>query len=171
MFDFTIETEISAPPAAVFACVIDPGKLASWQTNTVSVEVEGGGPLALGSRLREVHRGPGGREVPSLVEVSEFEPERSFALRMIEGPLPVDAHISLAHAEPGTRMAFRVSGRPRGLMRLAQPILEVLLKRQFAEHCANLKRLLERGPTATTSVSAPDWQRPDGPDRGQRDER
>lgn len=55
------------------------------RTNTISAEPLGEGPLRLGSRLREVHRGPGGKELESLVEVSEFEPDRLFALHMVEG--------------------------------------------------------------------------------------
>jgi hypothetical protein len=41
-------------------------------------------------------------------------------------------------------MNFHCSGRPTGLMRLASPLLARTIKRQFAEHCANLKRVLER---------------------------
>jgi len=38
-------------------------------------------------RLREVHRAPGGKQLASLVEVFEYEPDRVFALRMLEGAL------------------------------------------------------------------------------------
>lgn len=143
VIDFTIETEIERPPAEVFAYVTDPGKLASWQTNTVSAVQEGDGPLRIGTRLREVHRVPGGKELESLVEVSELEPDRAFALHVVEGALPVDARISLEPAGEGTRMSFRAHGQPTGFMRLAQPLLRRTLKRQFTEHCANLKRVLE----------------------------
>ena len=62
MIDFTLETHIDRPAAEVFAYVTDPDRLATWQTNTVSSVQEGDGPLGLGTRLREVHRGPGGKE-------------------------------------------------------------------------------------------------------------
>jgi uncharacterized protein YndB with AHSA1/START domain len=145
VIDFTIETEIDRPPSEVFAFVTDTSKLPTWQTNTVSAVPEGNGPLAVGTRIREVHSGPGGRELESLVEVSELEPDRVFALRMLEGPLLVHAHIELAPAAGGTRLLFRVHGQPRGAMRLAQPLLRVALRRQFAAHCATLKRVLEAG--------------------------
>ena len=80
MIDFTVETPIERPAGEVFAYVTDPERLATWQTNTVSSTLEGAGPLGLGSRLREVHRGPGGKEFPSVVEVTEYEPDRVFAL-------------------------------------------------------------------------------------------
>jgi uncharacterized protein YndB with AHSA1/START domain len=143
MIEFTVETEIARAPEKVFAYIADPAKLPTWQTNTVSVTQEGDGPLRLGTRLREVHSAPGGKELESLVEVSEFEPPRLFALRMLEGPLPIDGRITLEPAGEGTRMSFHCSGRPSGLMRLASPLLARTIKRQFEQHCANLKQVLE----------------------------
>lgn len=143
MIEFTIRTDIGRPVGDVFAYVTDPEKLPTWQTNTVSVTQEGDGPVQIGTRLREVHRAPGGREVPSLVEVAELEDDRVFALRMLEGPLPVHARIGFEPTATGTRMAFTVRAEPTGPMRLAQPLLRLGLKRQFDRHCANLKRMLE----------------------------
>lgn len=143
MIDFTIETQIERPPSEVFAYAIDPDKLPDWQTNTISATQEGNGPIRLGSRLREVHAGPRGKRINSLVEVSEFERNHIFALKMIEGSLPIDARIVFEPTEKGTLVAFTVSGQLRGPMRLAQPFLNRAFKRQFEEHCANLKRLLE----------------------------
>jgi uncharacterized protein YndB with AHSA1/START domain len=144
MIDFMIETEIARPPAQVFAYVTDPAKLTTWQTNTISAAPDPAGPLRLGSRIREVHRGPRGKELASLVEVSELESDRVFSLRMIEGPLPVDARITFDPSEHGTRMRFTVRGEPSGPLRFLQPLMRAALKRQFREHCATLKRVLER---------------------------
>ena len=145
MIELAVETEIACPPAHVFAYITDPSKLATWQTNTVSAVAESDGPVALGTRLREVHRAPGGKELPSLVEVSEFEPDRVFGLHMIEGALPIDARITLEPSAAGTRMRFAARGQPTGAMRLAEPLLRRTLKRQFTGYCENLKRVLEGG--------------------------
>jgi uncharacterized protein YndB with AHSA1/START domain len=147
VIDFTIETDIKRPVAEVFAYVTDPAKLATWQTNTVSAVAEDGAPLHEGTRLREVHRGPGGRQLSSLVEVSELVPDRLFALRMIEGPLPIDARISVEPSERGTRLRFNVTGEPTGPLRFLQPVMRLALKRQFREHCSSLKRVLEQPRT------------------------
>ena len=143
MIRFTITTDIDRPVGEVFAYVTDPAKLPVWQANTVSVTQEGDGPVRVGTRLREVHRGPGGKELPSLVEVSELEPDRTFALRMLEGQLPIHGRIELEPTSSGTRMAFTAHGEPTGLMRLAQPLLRIGIKRQFAQHCATLKAVME----------------------------
>jgi ligand-binding SRPBCC domain-containing protein len=144
MIEFDVKTTIDRPVAEVYAYVTDPSKLATWQTNTISVESLDPGPLAVGSRLREVHSGPGGREIASVVEVAVLDRDRRFVLKMIDGPLPVDADITFTAAGDGALMNFGVSGRPRGAMRLLQPLLARALRRQFRQHGEELKRVLER---------------------------
>ena len=147
MIKFTIDTQIERPVGEVFAHVTDPDKLSTWQTNTVFVEKEGEGPVGLGTRLREVHSGPGGREFPSVVEVSEYEPDRTFALRVVEG-LPVHLRMTFEPAGEGTAVRFAAHGRATGAMRLIEPVLKRTLERQFREQCATLKRVLEGAPVA-----------------------
>jgi uncharacterized protein YndB with AHSA1/START domain len=149
MIQFTVDTKIRRSPTDVFAYVTDPAKLATWQTNTVSAEAEGDGPLCLGTRLREVHRAPGGKQLPSLVEVSESEPDRVFALRMLDGPLPIHARITFEPTELGTRVRFGAHGQPSGAARLVQPVLKLTLKRQFAGYLTTLKGVLENAESAS----------------------
>jgi hypothetical protein len=49
--------------------------------------------------------------------------------------------------QDGTLLRFAAHGRLRGPLRLAQPLLQRTLKRQFTRDCARLKRVLE-GPAA-----------------------
>jgi uncharacterized protein YndB with AHSA1/START domain len=149
MIQFTVATEIACSPAEVFAYATDPTKLATWQTNTISAIAEDDQPLGLGTRVREVHRAPGGKQLASLVEVSEYEPDRVFALRMLEGPVPIHARLTFEPNEQGTRVQFTAHGQPSGAMRLAQPLLRLTLKRQFAGYCATLKQVLEHAPPTT----------------------
>ncbi len=149
MIQFTVETEIARSPTEVFAYVTDPAKLATWQTNTVSAVPEEDRPLGLGTRLREVHRAPGGKLLASLVEVSEYEPDRVFSLRMLEGPLLIHARITFEPTELGTRVRFDAHGQPSGPMRVAQPLLRLTLKRQFAGYWATLKQILENSSPPT----------------------
>jgi uncharacterized protein YndB with AHSA1/START domain len=145
MIEFSVETEIARAPAEVFAYVADPAKLPTWQRNTVSVTQEGDGPVGVGTRLHEVHRA-GGRELESVVEVREFEPGRVFALKLIDGPLPLDVRLTFSPAGRGTRFTFTGSGEVEGALRLAGPFLAQTLKRQFERHCEQLKRVLESQP-------------------------
>ncbi|MDQ6806720.1 MAG: SRPBCC family protein [Actinomycetota bacterium] len=148
MIQFTVETEIARPPTEVFGYVTDPAKLATWQTNTVSAVAEDDGPLGLGTRLREVRRAPDGQDLASLVEVSEYKPNRVFALQMLEGALPIHAKITFEQTELGTQVRFQAHGQISGAARLAQPLLNLTLERQFAGYLATLKRVLEDVPPA-----------------------
>jgi uncharacterized protein YndB with AHSA1/START domain len=141
MIDFTLESRFDRSPADVFDYVSDPERLSTWQTNTVSSVPLTGGPIRVGTQLREVHRAPGGKELVSVVEVSEFEPGSVFALRVVEGT-PVHLRITLDPDGAGTRMRFRAHGQLTGPMRLLQPVLGRTLRRQFAQQLATLERVL-----------------------------
>lgn len=80
-----------------------------------------------------------------MVEVEELKPGHVFALRMVEGALPIDARLTFESIAGGTRLHFRVHGQPSGIARLAQPLLRSTLRRQFRQSCAELKRQLESG--------------------------
>ena len=147
MIDITVETQIARPVHDVFAYATDPEHLSSWQTNTVSATRVDDGPYGVGSRLREVHRAPGGKELESVVEVVEYAPDRVFALEVKEGT-PIHAHFTFDPAEGGTRMRFRAHGRLSGPTRIIEPLLGRMLRRQFTEQVATLKQLLERTPAA-----------------------
>ena len=99
MIDFTVHTQIARTPAEVFAYVADPSKLATWQTNTVVAELLGDGPMGVGTRLREVHRAPGGRELESVVEVSDVRARARVRPAHGRGHLPLDAHLTFAPAD------------------------------------------------------------------------
>ena len=147
MIDFTVETQIARPVHDVFGYATDPDKLASWQTNTVSATREDDGPYGVGSRLREVHRAPGGKELESVVEVVEYAPDRAFALEVKEGT-PIHAHLTFDPADGGTRMRFRAHGKLTGASRLIEPLVARMLRKQFTEQVATLKQVLERTPAA-----------------------
>ena len=145
MIDFTIQTDIDRPVGDVFAYVADPSKLHTWQTNTASAMVVGGGPVGLGSRLVEVHRAPGGKEISQVVEFWEFEPNRRLSIRVVDGPMPIDGRLTFEQRDGATRMSFNVYGNPGGPLRFVKPLMQWALKRQFAGYCATLKRVMEAG--------------------------
>jgi uncharacterized protein YndB with AHSA1/START domain len=145
MIDITVETEIARPVRDVFAYATDPAKLPSWQTNTVSATRVDDGPYGVGSRLREVHRAPGGKELESVVEVVEYAPDRLFALEVKEGT-PIHARVTFDPAGGGTRMRFRAHGKLGGPARLLEPLFARMLRKQFAQHLATLKQVLEGAP-------------------------
>jgi len=143
MIRIEIPVEIRRPVDEVFAFVTDPARLPEWQDTTVSVTKETDGPVGPGTRLREVRRAPGGRTMESLVEVSAYEPNRTFDLRIVEGSLPIDGRHRFQAIDGGTRIDFTAEGEPTGILRAVQPVLRRLLERQFRAYYDQLKQVLE----------------------------
>jgi hypothetical protein len=106
--------------------------------------------MGLGTKIREVHSAPGGKQIETLVEVVEYEPDRAFGMRIIEG-IPVHGKITLEPSDAGTHFCFRVYSQPTGMMRMAQPIMGAILKWQFNRHCNNLKTVLDNEATSLKS--------------------
>ena len=80
--------------------------------------------------------------------MSEYDPGRVFALEVVEGT-PVHLRIALDPADDGRHMRFRGFGELFGAMRLMQPLLRRVLKRQFTQQLATLKHVLASGQTHT----------------------
>ena len=144
--EFSID--IARPVAEVFAYVTDPANLPEWQPTTLEVRMEGDGPMGVGTRMTEVRRGPFGRRIESLVEVSEYEPDRRFSLRIVDGPLPVDGAHTFEATPDGARIDFVAEGSTHGALRLAEPLLRRVLARQFRSYYERLKQVLEARPVS-----------------------
>jgi uncharacterized protein YndB with AHSA1/START domain len=134
--------EIDRPPEQVFAYLTDPGKLSTWQQNTLDVLRDREGPLAHGERFREVHAALG-RRLHSTVEVAEYDPPRAFGLRVLDGPLPLDGSWTLEPLHGSTTLHFVGEGAARGLLRPLGGLLTRSVARQFRSHHRRLKAVLE----------------------------
>jgi uncharacterized membrane protein len=137
------QVQIDRPVAEVFGFVTDPATLPEWQETTLSVTNETGGPVHAGTRLREVRRAPFGKQVESLVEVAQYEPDRAFSLRVLDGPLKVDGAYRFEGEGGRTQVEFRAEGAVHGPLRLVEPLLKRTLARQFAGYHRRLKEILE----------------------------
>jgi uncharacterized protein YndB with AHSA1/START domain len=112
------ETHVAAPPATVFAFLIDPDKLLRWIGNGATMEPQPGGLYLLQKiagrntargtfkEVVPVHRlaytfgWEGGQEVPpgsSLIEIDLIERDGGTLLRMTHSGLPSEAQAA-AHA-------------------------------------------------------------------------
>ena len=149
MIRFNIDTQIDRPVPEVFAFATDLDRLPEWQTNAVSAVLEADGPLGVGSRVREVRRVPGGKRIELLVEVVEYQPSTAFAMNVIEGT-PLHMRMTFEPHGQGTAMRFAVHGQLPGLLRVVDPLFAIVVKRQFAKQCAELKRVLEQSPPASS---------------------
>ena len=132
---------IARSPEDVFAFMVDPGNLAKWQTIKTYATPLTDGPPRLGYRVREGNR-VGPRRWDQVVEFTEFEPGRAFAVRVIEGP-PSGGRWAFEPDGTATRVHFEAKFEaPRALA----PVLKRLTARQFRGYHRRLRAELERAP-------------------------
>jgi uncharacterized protein YndB with AHSA1/START domain len=135
--------ELTNSPECVFDYMTDPAKLHEWQTSKTRVEVMSeGGPRA-GFRVREWTKVPGRKEFEQVVEFTRFERPTLLHTHIVEGPQPIDGKWSLSRSSGGTRIHFVAEGQLRGAMRVATPIVTLIIDRQFRKYHANLRRRLQ----------------------------
>jgi len=135
--------QVAAPPQAVFDFMTDPENLAKWQTTKTRVEPLTEGEPRQGFRIREWTRTPRGKELEEVVEFDEFVRPSRLHVHVVEGEHPIDGRWLLEETGQGTTVEFEAEGDLRGALRLAEPVVGRLMRRQFAEYHEKLRRYVE----------------------------
>jgi uncharacterized protein YndB with AHSA1/START domain len=131
---------IERPPAEVFSYTTDPGKLPEWQST--ALEARSDGPIQQGTHVTEVRKFLG-RRMESEVEVTAYEPNRRFALKVLSGPVPFTFEQTLEPTDGGTTIKIVLEGEPGGFFKLAEPLVERAVRRQVKADFEQLKDILE----------------------------
>lgn len=138
--------DIACPPREVFACIADPARLPEWQQGVVDGRLEGGGPPAAGARFAVTTR-IGGAEQVSALEITEFQPPGTWAVRGLDGPVRVLAKVTVEPRDGAARsfvtitVDFEGHGAGRALVPL---VVRPQAAKQAPESCRRLKGLLEK---------------------------
>ena len=132
------EFTIARPPEEVFGFMVAPENLAKWQTVKTSVTPLTEGPPRLGYRVREGNR-VGPRRWEQVVEFTEFDPGRAFAVRVVEGPTS-SGRWRFAVDDAGTRVRFEAEFTAPKLL---APVLKPVMRRQFRGYHRKLRAELE----------------------------
>ena len=137
-----LEVTIDRPVQDVFSFFVDPALVARWQTAVSEAEQITEGPVGVGTRFR-VRRTYLGRRLESTEEVTEYVPNRAFALRSISSPVPYEARSTFEEIDGATRIVASVQGDASGFFMVAGPVLARVLKREVESNLGHLKDLLE----------------------------
>ena len=101
---------------------------------------EGGSP-AVGVTTRETMRSFGRRAV-TVAHITEYGEGRT-AFRSISGPVSCEGMREFVMIPFGTRMTYSLTLYPKGLLRLIEPLLAVVFRKQVAGDMRRLKDILE----------------------------
>ncbi|MDQ1512834.1 MAG: hypothetical protein QOC59_676 [Microbacteriaceae bacterium] len=138
---------IAQPIETVFAYLEDGRNNPRGRRGVLQIEPVTGGP-GLGKRYRQVLQGPAGRAIDGDYEVTEHEPPRVLAFRVVAGPARPTGRFVLSPADGGgTEVSFALDLAPAGVARLMGPMIARQMNREV--HALDeLKRVLETGTSA-----------------------
>lgn len=131
----------------VFAVLTDPTLSSRWSTNAIKSELITPGPPGVGSRRRAVTKGPFLGTMENVMEVTELEPNRKVALKLISAPWGGTGRTwyTFTPADGGTRVAWTWEMEAAGVWKLIVPSFMPMFRRLFQRDLDNLKRMMEAG--------------------------
>lgn len=131
----------------VYAYATTVETLPQWLGRVEDVEQLTDGPLGAGTRIRAVGR-MFGRQLVTLVEVTALEPGATFAFTGVTGPFTAHNRYTFESVAGGTRVTDTAEAEASGPMRLLDPMMSRMMRRQFEANLAALKDRLEAQPAA-----------------------
>lgn len=136
--------EIARPPEEVFSYATDPSRFADWQYDVLSVRIEAGSPLGVGSRFTTTRR-IGRAERTMTQEITEIDPPRSWAARGVAGPIRPNASIAIEPINDGScsRVTFALDFIGHGIGVPLLPIVRRMAARGAPISYQRLKDQLE----------------------------
>ena len=136
------EIVVARPPDAVFDYLADVERFPQWQPAIERAEQLTPGPLAAGTQLRLVVRGPTG-PTEVLGEVVTVDRPSLLAVHTLGGPAAVEASCTLTPEGDGTRVAFGATIELKGLLRFAEGAARGMIERELPKALADLVRRIE----------------------------
>jgi uncharacterized protein YndB with AHSA1/START domain len=137
---------INRPVADVFAFVTDARNNPQWQTSGGLRETRQmpESPVGVGTRITEVWHFMG-RQSEATSEVTEYQLNKKYSRKGIEGPSPiVSGDFLFEPVAEGTRWTSIVTIKAGGLFAIAEPLLASTLKKGFESSMNEAKALLEK---------------------------
>lgn len=144
------DVAVDRPPEVVFDYLADVRRFPRWQPAIERAEQVTPGPLAVGSRVRLVVRGPTG-PTEVLGEVAALDRPGRLDVRSLGGPADVEARCTIVPEGRGSRVRLAATIELKGMLRFVEGAARGMIERQLPSALAELARQIEAG-TATDVV-------------------
>jgi uncharacterized membrane protein len=143
MIEVRVEIDVDLSPNEVFDFWAEWSNNPRWQRGMESCIWTSEPPLRVGSTY-EQRASLLGRPILSSFEVVEYEPGTKVRIRTTKSTLPLDITRQVSPgADGGTTLHATIRGEPSGPMRLLNPLMRRMVRRNVLEDYRRLKELLE----------------------------
>ena len=145
MEGFELTIVINRPIEEAFGFLSNLENDVKWRREWVDARKTSEGPIGIGTRF-SLFGELFGRQILTVYEVIEYEPNRSAAWKAVSGPLPLTFQRTFEHVEGGTHFTIRYDTEVRGFFKLVMPLLAGPVKRQHEGDLRKVKELMETRP-------------------------
>ena len=133
---------VESAPELVFGYVSDMLNELEWNPNVVSMTRLDQGPIRVGSRYAARWKGSG----QSTVEITDYQPPQRWEAEATGRGLDIGFRVEVVPEVAGARLTITMDLRPKGLLKLAGPMIARGMQRTEIGNLAAIKRTIEGRP-------------------------
>ena len=142
MEGFELTIVINRPIEEAFGFLFNLENDVKWRREWVDAKKTSEGPIGIGTRF-SLFGELFGRQIPTVYEVIEYEPNRSAAWKTVSGALPLTFRRTFERVVGATRFAIKYEAEVRGFFKLVMSLLARTVKRQHEGDLRKVKELME----------------------------
>lgn len=159
-----LSTHIDAPADAVFAAASDFPNATEMIGGINAIEMlspaTDGSPIGVGTRFRET-RTMFGKQATEEMEVSAFDPPRSYTLSALSCGVQFDSKVEVIPDGQGCRLGYDILGVPTTLFArvvgaITGPMMKGSMRKAMEKDLADIKAFVENGHTPTPNQDQTD---------------
>ena len=141
MTRFSEHTDVASPVGETFAYVTDQDKVAEWNDHVQRVDVVGGGPVGVGTRLVQ-HRRRGRRDFDLTFQVIEHQPPTRHTVTGTVFGVDTTMDFAVASQGTGTRVTMTATVTGKGARALLAPVVAREMRKSTVAALAELRQRL-----------------------------
>lgn len=154
--EVTVHARTSAPPAAVFNVIADPGRMPLWIKGVESAEFQPGDTFEPGGRFTMKYRY--GRRVNDITMEITASDSRRVEYHTVSGPYPIEAKFNLMPSAEGTAISYTQNALADSKMasfsfKVTGWIARPMMRKQLRKDLSKLVEIVDGVPGITSNGS------------------